>query len=256
MRKRIKTILAIIICIFVLYLLWIYVIWYLINNWYTNAESTSIEIVEEKKYYLPEDVINSQCVQFVLNWIDNRKTFNTALIETSKDLWLDYNIVISAILWEQIRISCKGVRGNLKSIILYGTPTLFRSNNVSVGIAGIKLNTAFKIKRDAINYGYWDKIKNIGVSEEILTKNDRVSWIYATYLVQNIIYRWWIEWYDISMNAWVVGTLYNMGNREDKIPHEDPKIWWAIITIEWQQFTYWEISLWVYNYLTSKKTND
>jgi len=231
---------------------WFYVfsVRYAVDNWITNSESQAIVIDHEEKYTLPEEIINAKCVQFILNWVEKRKVFNTTVRQTSYDLWLDYNIVISAILWEQIRISCKWIRWDLKWIILNTTPTLFRSHNVSVGIAWLKLNTAFRIKKDAIKYWYGDGIKNIVITEDILANNDKTSGVYATYLVKNIIHRWWLSWVDISQEAWIIWTLYNMWNDVKKIPHKDPKIWWAIITIEWHQFTYWEISLWIFNYLT------
>lgn len=236
-----------------LYSLWIFCMGYLVNNWYTNSKSEEVEIEKEKLFFLPDEVVNAQCVKFVLDWVENRVVFNEALKKYSKELWLNYNIVLSSILWEQIRISCKWVRGKLKNIIVNWTPTLFRSYDISVGIAWIKVWTALKVKRDAINYGYWDWIKNDLITEERLSKNDELSAKVAVYLIQNIIHRRWIEWYDISMNAGIVWTLYNMGNREDKIPHENPKIWWAIIDIHWQKFTYWEISLWIYNLLSTQK---
>ncbi len=225
----------------------------LANNWYTNAESSVVEIAEEEieKYELPEDVLNAQCVQFILNGIENRKVFNDTLKEYSEKLWIDYYIVISSILWEQLRISCKWYRGELKDIIVSGTPTLFRSYDISVWIAGLKLGTANKIKKDAIAYWYWDELKNVGLSEEVISTNDALSAKLAVYLVKNIIHRWELSGYDISMDAWVVWTLYNMWNRDDKVPHDNPQIWWSIIDINWQKFTYWELSLWVYNYLTS-----
>lgn len=251
-----KTIIKIIIWIVVLYLFYVFSVKVAIDNGITNAESKEIVIEKEEVYQLPDEIINAKCVQFILNGIEKRKTFNTAVIETSKKLWLDYNIVISAILWEQIRISCKGIRWDLKWIILNSTPTLFRSHNISVGIAWIKINTAFKIKADAIKYWYWDGIKNITITEYILANNDRVSWIYATYLVKNIIHRRSLSWFDISKDAGIVGTLYNMWNPIKKQPHWNPKIWWAIITIDWQSFTYWEISLWIFNYLNKQKWNE
>lgn len=72
----------------------------------------------------------------------------------------------------------------------------------------------------------------------------------ATLLVRNIITRRQLSWYDISKEAGIVWTLYNMWNNIKKEPNANPKIGWAIIEIEWQKFTYWEISLWVYNHFT------
>lgn len=243
--------------LFVLYSSYCFLVKAAIDNWVTNAESKAVAMTpkEEEIYQLPDDVINAKCVQFILKGIEKRKTFNEAVKTTSKELWVNYNIVISAILWEQIRISCKWVRWSLKSIIMSSTPTLFRSHNVSVGVAWIKLNTALQIKKDAIKYWYGDGIKNIAVSEDILTYCDKTSWIYATYLVKNIVHRRFQAGHDISMNAWIVWTLYNLWNNIKKEPHANPKVWWSIIEIAWKKFCYWEISLWVYNYLNENKGN-
>lgn len=232
------------------YFLLIFGMQYLVNNWYTNSESEEIEIVEEEKYYLPEETINEQCVQFILNGIEKRKTFYNSVKINSNDLWIDYRLVLSSILWEQIRISCKWVRWKLKNIILNWTPTLFRSYDVSVWVAWIKVSTALQIKKDAIQYWYWDKIKNIIITEEKITKDDDLSWLLATLLVRNIITRRQLSWYDISKEAGIIWTLYNMWNNIKKQPNANPKIWWAIITIWDRKFVYWEISLWLYNHFT------
>lgn len=89
---------------------------------------------EEPKFQLPDKVMQSPCVQFIIKGIDaqERKDFNDTLKSYSQELGLDYDLVLSAILGEQIRISCKGVRGYLKDTILKGTPMLFRSYDVSV----------------------------------------------------------------------------------------------------------------------------
>jgi len=247
MKALLKTLLKIIITIIILYLFYTFSVKFAIDNWITNTQSTSIKIENEKKYLLPEDTMKAKCVQFIIEWINNRELFTKSVKDTSKLLWVDYDLVMSAVLWEQIRISCKWVRWNLKWIILNTTPKLLRSHNISVWIAGIKLNTAIKIKNDAIKYGYWDNLRQ-NIREEKLAYDD-ISWIYATYLVKNILTRRQLSWYDISKEAWIVWTLYNLGNRIDKQPNVNPKIWGSVITIDWKQFLYWEISLGIYNYL-------
>lgn len=252
--KYLKKIVVILSLIFVLYFWWIVLINLLANNWYTNAKSMTTEFTQEEalKYELPDYILSAQCVQFILNGIENRKIFNDTIKEYSEKLGVDYYIVISSILWEQLRISCKWYRWELKDIIVHWTPTLFRSYDVSVWIAWLKLWTANKIKKDAIAYGYGDELKNVALSEDIISTNDELSAKLATYLVKNIIHRRELSWYDISMDAWIVWTLYNMWNREDKQPHDNPQIWWSIIDINGYKFTYGELSLWVYNYLKEK----
>jgi hypothetical protein len=211
-----------------------------------------MDVEEVEDYKLPDEVMSMQCVQFILNWIENRKLFNETLKSYSEKLWVDYYIVISAILGEQLRISCKGYRGELKDIIVKWTPTLFRSYDISVWIAGLKLGTANKIKRDAIAYGYWDELKKYQLTENLIATDDELSAKLAVYLVKNIIHRRELSGYDISWDAWIVGTLYNMWNPLDKEPHDNPQIWGSIIDINGYKFAYGELSLGVYNYLKSK----
>lgn len=229
----------------------------LANQGMTNAQSKTIVLDEEEKkvYLLPEEIMESPCVQFIVNGIDatERAVFVNTLQEYSTQLWVDYDLVLSAILGEQIRISCKGVRWVLKDTILKTTPMLFRSYDVSVWVAGLKLWTARRIRNDALSYGYWEDLKNTQITEHALIHDDVLSAKLATLLVKNIIHRWELSWFDISQNAWIVGTLYNMGNPPKKEPHADPKIWWSVIEIEGQEFTYGEISLAMYNYFKQQK---
>ena len=251
-NSKIKYIIAITMILIIWYLAFVFSVRYAINNWYTNSASQEIVIKNENKYLLSDKIMSEQCVKFIVDWVENRSVFYEQIHKTSEKLWLDVNIVLSAILWEQIRISCKWIRWDLKNVIMYWTPTLFRSHNISVGLAWIKVPTALAIKREAIAYWYWDELIWELITEQRIIDDDVLSAKLATYLVQNIIHRWWLEWYDISMDAWFVWTLYNMRNHIDKKPHNDPKIWWAVIYIWWIQFVYWEISLWLFNYLNKK----
>lgn len=252
--KIFRNIILVLCVLFVCYVCWIVFMNIFASLWLTNAKSEVVEIEPEvvELYQLPDEVLNMQCVQFILNWIENRKLFNDTLKSYSEKLWVDYYVVISAILWEQLRISCKWYRGELKDIIVKWTPTLFRSYDISVWIAGLKLWTANKIKKDAIAYGYWDELKKYALTEDLIAKDDELSAKLAVYLVKNIITRWQLSWYDISDDVWVIGTLYNMWNPVKKEPHDNPQIWWSIIDINGYKFAYGELSLWVYNYLTSK----
>ena len=56
--------------------------------------------------------MQSPCVQFIIKGINakERETFNNTLKSYSQEVGIDYDLVLSAILGEQIRISCKGVR--------------------------------------------------------------------------------------------------------------------------------------------------
>lgn len=258
---KIKKILIIIFILLVLYVIWTQVLWLLIDKWVTNSKSDESMIKATEIYLLPQDVLENKWVQFTLNGMNTRKTFVDTVKTVSSELWLDSDLVMACVLAEQIRISTKWVRWNLKWLILNSTPKLLRSYNVSLGIWWIKLDTAYKIKRDAIEYAYekWPinnmwKIRLIdAITSSWLADNDRLNAIYATFLVKNIVTRRQLSWYYIWDKPGVVCTLYNMWNDEDKIPHKDPKVWWAIIPINWKNYTYWAIGMWVYYHLKLNK---
>lgn len=256
--KIFRNIIVVLCILFVCYLWWIVFMNIFANLGFTNARSEIFDIEPEEieVYQLPDEILQAQCVQFILNGIENRKLFNDTLKEYSEKLWVDYYIVISAILWEQLRISCKGYRGELKDIIVKWTPTLFRSYDISVWIAWLKVGTARKIKKDAIAYWYWEELEKYTLSEENIAKNDELSAKLAVYLVKNIIHRWELAWYDISSNPGVIWTLYNMWNPDKKEPHADPQIWWSVVDINGTKFLYWELSLWIYNYLTAQSWSE
>lgn len=257
---------------------------YTINNWYTNSESKQEIIVDSTNNVIPsslrqvhkyilqhpserkqiEDAYyyfnqtwenrdwipkNNWWMSFVVKWIDTRKKFIESIKKNCKKLWLEYELVMASVLWEQVRIANKGARWKLKDIVIGTTPKLLRSYDVSFWIWGIKLTTAYKIKNDAIKYWYWEDLRWDVITEEKLSSDDSFNAKYATYLVKNILTRREKDWYDISKNPWVVWTLYNMWNDKNKKPNWDPKIWWSIININWNKYTYWWISMWLYRYL-------
>lgn len=220
----------------------------MVDVWLTNSESIIKEVSED--YQLDNEFINTECVQFILSGMKNRSVFYNTILETSDKLWLETDLVLSSILWEQIRISCKGIRWDLKNIIQHSTPTLFRSHNYSVWLAWLKLGTAFETKKQAIKNGYGDELKNIIITEDILINNDKINAMIAVYTIKNILYRWSNEWYDISKQPWIVWTLYNLWDKGQ--PHWEPKVWWAIIKVNWSKYVYGEVSIWLYNYLNNK----
>ncbi len=289
-KRWIKRIVIILVLCCLMYLIGIFLLWYLINSGFTNATSgimkleTSIPItipasngevytylaqhpedtqaVYEAYGYLngtwnnstgwfPPDVAADVGFSFILDGIQTRKVFLDSVKKESEKLWMDYQLVLASLLWEQIRIASKGLRGDLKDIIIHSTPTLFRSYNVSLGIGWIKISTAKKIAKDAKLYGYGEVFWATSGQDltDLLTTSDYWQAIYPTYLVKNILTRWQLSWYDIAHNPGVVGTLYNMGNAADKVPHKNAQIWWSVIPIGHHKYVYWWISMGIYWYL-------
>lgn len=199
----------------------------------------------------PPEVANDLGFKFIINGIETRQDFLDSIKQESEKLGIDYTIVLSSLLAEQIRIASKWARGELKDIVIHSTPKLLRSYNVSLGIGWIKISTAKRIAKDAITYGYggiFSPVKKLNLTN-ILTTSDYRQWIYPTYLVKNIITRRSLSWYDLSHNPGVVGTLYNMGNPIDKPPHDNPAIGGAVITLAGHKYVYWWIAMGLYRYL-------
>ena len=258
-----------------------------INNWLTNAKSEEIHIIKSKEIVIPSEMwevhkyisenpsvaydINDTYIYLHWTWdnwtwrftegmMDNawfrftiagvyqRKSFVNSIDYRSKQLWIDKDLVMWCVLWEQLRISTKWARGNLKAIVNWMTPRLLRSYNTSLGIGGIKLTTANQIKKDAIKYGYLD-LRNDVITSSWLADNDAFNAKYATFLVYNIINRRAKEWVDISNNPGVVCTLYNMWNDPKKEPHQNPLIGWAVIRVWNKNFVYGWLAQWAYRYL-------
>lgn len=218
------------------------------NLWDIWSAYYNLNYIKSSSMYcdiFPKEITENKWFNFILMWINKRKEFMKAVKEYSEKLWLEKNLVLSAILSEQVRISVKWARWKLKDIITNSTPTLFRSYNISLGIGWIKTNTARQVAKDA----WFDLLYTDEELAKKLSDDDYFNWKIATYLVYNIIKRWKDAWYDISNNPWVVGTLYNMWNNKNKIPNPKPKIGWSIIDISWYKYSYGEISLWLYRML-------
>jgi len=70
----------------------------LIDKGVTKAKSKIVQIQEEEKYFLPEDTMNSACVQFIVKGLEDRETFVKTMKEYSNQLGLEFNLVYSAVL--------------------------------------------------------------------------------------------------------------------------------------------------------------
>lgn len=284
-------------CIGVLYIIWVLILKYSINHWYTNTESeiSNIETTwcpdipagnrQVYKYlkehpedteqvcsaywyinqdikrnfvvandeWFPKEVSENKWFKFIMSGIYKRKTYMDSLTKRSRTFWIDPDLVLSALLPEQIRIACRWTRDSVKKAIISSTPTLFRSYDISLWIGGIKVTTANKIKKDAITFWNKDYVGDDIITADKLIKDDWFNAKYAVFLVSNILNRWMREdsdvKIDLSKNPWVIATLYNMWNPEDKPPHKDPQIGWALIRVGNRSYSYWGLGMAIYWYL-------
>ena len=285
MFKRIVWVAIGILCVYVFS---IQRIAYFINNWYTNSESdimiqdTWIKVnIPTSMWHVHKYILensnntknineiylylngtwgnetrfpkNNGWLDFIISWM-NTRWYYEEVIKRAKELYIDPDLVMSCVLAEQVRIANKWARGNLKNIIIWMTPRLLRSYNVSLGIGWIKVTTANQVKRDT-KVQLWIILTDV-ISSSWLMDNDKLNAKYATFLVKNIITRRQLSWYDISNNPWVVCTIYNIGNTKGKQPNNNPQVWWSIININWKEFVYGWIAMWIYWYLKIYKLTD
>jgi len=213
-----------------------------------NSEMIWYLSVNELEWF-PKDLRENDNFKYMIEWIKNDEKTIKTVKEISKTLWIDYRLVISSILTEQVRYAMTE-RGEMKKF-LNKVPILIYLTQFSYWIWGIKSFTAEKIRDDAKIYGYWkelevhNKITWETKWKEVLT-NEYWQVVYPAYLVKNIITRWSLAWYDISNNPWVIITLYNFWNIADKKPNATPKVWWATISIADYKYNFWWLWEWFY----------
>lgn len=206
-KKTVKKIIFVVLSILVLRLLWIFVIGYLINNGFANADSdieswfvcdTIPSSNRQVHKYLSEHPENTEDIceaytylngtdsenpnwfpknnwwlDFVIQGIDTRKIFIDTITNASDELRIDPDITLACVLAEQIRIANKWARDKLKWLIMHSTPKLLRSYNVSLGIWWIKLTTAFRTRDEALKNAYrkWpiDNMAKVWLRDAITT---------------------------------------------------------------------------------------
>lgn len=199
--------------------------------------------------WFPKNMVSDPAFQFILKWISKRKKFYDAIYEESRKYWVDWDLVLASILPEQIRIATKSSRDSIKKAVLYWTPTLFLSDNISLWIIGMKVNTAKQVLSDARLYWIYTWYRPSNLQDTLM--NDEVWQArLAVLIIKNIETRWAKEWYwqVLINNPWVYWTLYNMWNNPKKKPNYHPKIWWSVIKVWGENYSYGALSMWLYWY--------
>lgn len=198
----------------------------------------------------PENIMKDEAFNFILKGIKKRKVFYKALYEEADRFSIDWDLVLASILPEQIRIATKSSRDTIKKAILYWTPTLFRSDNVSLGIIGMKVETAYQTLKDARNnWTYpWERPENM---EQTLMNDEVRQARLAVLTIKNIQLRRADSGHgkSIMFNPWVYWTIYNIGNNKKTKPNASPKMGWSVIIVWGKKYSYWALSMWLYWYL-------
>jgi hypothetical protein len=127
----------------------------------------------------------------------------------------------------------------------------------SYGIWWVKSNTAIKLENylqsnnssiynQYFAYQPWLNTSNARFSRLTNTSNYK----YQIYYIAGIMYQYIDTWrnsnFDISKLPGIVITLYNVW---DKQPTANPRVWWSSLNIEWQQYTFWKLWMFLYYYL-------
>ncbi len=202
-----------------------------------------------KKYVFTPTFFYDQDFNYIISklyWQDS--IYKKYIDECSKMFGYNKNLLIWSITAEQMRWFYTE-RGQLKSI-LQKADLLVINNKFSFGIWWVKINTAQNIEKDLQSYNadLYSKIfsKDTNDIHTRLTQTDDFQIYYPWALVYNILTRRKLKWMDISDNPWVVATLYNFGNLETKEPHDKPGIWWAVLDINWVNYTFGGLGMMVF----------
>lgn len=173
--------------------------------------------------------------------------------KAAEDAGVNPRLILSCVIGEQFRF----FSSRRESFKNYFEPLkiLASLSNISYGIAGIKPKTVFQIEenlkdeKSSFYLGYNMRnvtgVKDKITEEEIMnritdTENPYYSYLYVGLFINQIIHQWESHGYDISNNAGILSTLYNLGFYHS-LPKEDPKVGGAIINIANKDYTFGDI---------------
>lgn len=207
------------------------------------------KLKSNKLTWFSKELTDDKNFNFMIDGIKNDKRTVANAKEIGKRIGVDYRLVLSSILTEQVRYALTE-RGEMKKF-LQKTPMLLYLTQFSYGVGWIKSFTAEKIRDDASAYWYGDELSvHKDTSWETAWKSVLIDkyWqvAYPSYLVKNIITRWSKAGVDISWNPGVIITLYNFWNVAKKEPNKNPKVWGADIAVKGKTYNFWGLGEWFY----------
>lgn len=202
--------------------------------------------------------LNTPAWASIDQWILMKEVFTRdqdIIKKASKDAGVSPRIILSGVMGEQFRFF-NNRRESFKS---YFEPLkiLASLSNTSFGIAGLKPKTLGQIEDNLKNpksvFYLGPEMENIiyyndGVnieSERMIritdAKNPYYSYLYVGLYMKEVIAQWQKAGYDISQNAGVLATLYNLGFYYS-IPKENPQIGGSVININGIDYTFGDIA--------------
>jgi len=186
--------------------------------------------------------------------------------KAAKDANISPRLILSGVMGEQFRFF-----GNRReSFKSYFEPLkiLASLSNTSYGIAGLKpktvgiiednlknKNSVFYLGGDMeniVDYKEGADVESERMSRITNAKDPYYSYLYVGLYMRQIIAQWGKAGYDISTNAGVLSTLYNLGFYYS-VPKENPAIGGSVMTINNTEYTFGDIG---YEFYYSQELSD
>lgn len=205
------------------------------------------------KIYNNQDFFKNENVIFVISKLYDKKYYNN--IEKIAEIYdIDEKKIISSIAVEQLRYL--STQRWYAKYLIQSSPYLTTFSKFSYWLWWVKVETAREIQESVKKYNkeiyekYFAK-DSMKTDEELIEvlKDDFWWFLYTGWLIFSIEQRWKTAGFDISNKPWVVTTLYNMWNPDDKIPNSSPKIGGSLIAVNWKDMYFWEIWFLYYYYI-------
>lgn len=197
-------------------------------------------------------------------WILMKEVFtrDQAVIKrAANDAQISPRLILSCVMGEQFRF----FNNRRESFKNYFEPLkiLASLSNTSFGIAGLKpktigqiennlknSNSDFYLGRGMENITAYDlgvvDIESERMNRITNTKDPYYSYLYVGLYMKEVIAQWQKSGYDISQNAGVLATLYNLGFYYS-IPKANPEIGGSVININNIDYTFGDIAHEFYN---------
>jgi hypothetical protein len=226
-----------------------------LRNTEINIEKKLTDINDKipDKLYENQWFFSNENVIFVISKLYDEKYYNN-IKKVSEIYWIDEKKIVSSIAVEQLRYL--STQRWYAKYLIQTNPYLTTFSKFSYGLGWVKVETAREIQQSVKKYNkeIYDKYfltDTLKTDEELIEvlKDDFKWFLYTGWLLYSIENRWKKAWYSISNEPWVLTTLYNMWNPDDKIPNPDPKVGGSIISVNWQDMFFWEIGFLYYYYI-------
>ena len=187
---------------------------------------------------------------------------NKIIDRVSIETGINRDLLHSVVIAEQLRFFTserEAFKKWFEPLKILGTMSQF-----SLGVSGIKPNTAKDIEKNLIDKsspfyigGQYNnllftnnKLNSDSVIFNRLTdnKDHYYSYLYTALFLKQVIHQWELANIDISEDAGVLGTIFNLGFSKS-IPNDNPQIGGSVIYIGGEEYDYGELSKYYYDFV-------